>query len=83
MGRDRLHTALGVVGASADSGGPGLVGRRLVALRQNLAALGAPPAFELQTRSIDRILSPSDKYRGFENTMKGEERKPAGRRRAG
>jgi len=43
----RLHTGLGVIGASEDPGGPGLVGGRLVALGQDLAALAAPPAFEL------------------------------------
>lgn len=40
-------TALGVVGAAEDPGGPRLVGGRLVALREDLAALAAPPALEL------------------------------------
>lgn len=40
-------TGLWVVGASEDPGGPGLVGGRLVALREDLAALVAPPALEL------------------------------------
>ena len=40
-------TALGVVGAPEDPGGPRLVGGRLVALREDLAALAAPPALEL------------------------------------
>lgn len=41
------RTALGVLGASADAGGPRLVRRRLVALRQLLPALAAPPLLQL------------------------------------
>jgi hypothetical protein len=46
-----IRTALRVIGASEDPGGPGLVGGRLVGLREDLSALAALPAFELQSRS--------------------------------
>lgn len=51
-------TALGVVGASEDAGGPRLVGGRLVALRQHLPALAAPPPLQLQ--AYTRAHSKSD-----------------------
>lgn len=51
---NKLHTGLGIVGASEDSGGPRLVGGRLVALGQDLAALAAPPTFELLERAMEK-----------------------------
>lgn len=59
----REVTAFRIVGASEDPGGPRLVGRRLVALRQDLAALAAPPALDLHTRRERERATRSDRVR--------------------
>ena len=69
---DDIRTALGVVGASEDPGGPGLVGGRLVALREELAALSALPALELQTRSGNGMMRGARESRSRRRRNLGE-----------
>jgi hypothetical protein len=88
-------TALGVFGAPEDAGGPRLVGRRPVALRQHLPALAALPALQLyRTVQYSHGTAPDirsgpnkqlQQQATAENRESREERRdrPAGRRRAG
>jgi hypothetical protein len=62
---------LGFVVASEDPCGPGLVGGRLVALREDLGDLRAPPTLELQTKSNSTYYT-----RGW---IEGTQRKKEGR----